>query len=282
VRILVVGNGAREDALSWRLAASESCDAVFAAPGNAGTASRGENWNIPATNAKALAERCKQEAIDLVVLGPETAIAAGVGDRLRAAGIATFGPDRSSGRLESSKIFAKRFMERHKIPTARAHVVHSLAAAEKVLAEWSGACVIKADGLASGKGVIVAETIDEARETLAGWYGASRIPGGGTDVLLEEKLEGRELSVFAIGDGTHLEIFGSACDYKRVGDNDTGPNTGGMGAYSPPAGFPTNFEEQVRSRILAPALRGLLEEGERYVGVLYCGLMWTRSGPYVI
>src|SRR5581483_10201783 len=127
----------------------------------------------------------------LVVLGPETAIAAGVGDRLRASGIATFGPDRSAGRLESSKIFAKRFMERHKIPTARAHVAHSLGASEKILAEWNGACVIKADGLASGKGVAVAENVDEARETLTAWYGPSRIPGGGTDVLLEEKLEGR-------------------------------------------------------------------------------------------
>ncbi|HEX5275537.1 MAG TPA: phosphoribosylamine--glycine ligase [Candidatus Rubrimentiphilum sp.] len=282
MRILVVGNGAREDALSWRLASSPSCEAVFAAPGNAGTASRGANWDIPATNAKALSDRCKREAIDLVVLGPETAIAAGVGDRLRASGIATFGPNRSAGRLESSKVFAKRFMERHNIATARASVVHSLSAAEKVLAEWTGPCVIKADGLASGKGVVVAETSAEARETLAAWYGASRIPGGGSDVLLEEKLEGRELSVFAIGDGETLEIFGSACDYKRAGDNDTGPNTGGMGAYSPPAGFPVNFEEQVRTRMIAPALRGLLAEGERYIGVLYCGLMWTRSGPYVI
>jgi len=150
VRVLVVGNGAREDALSWRLTASPSCEAVFAAPGNAGTASRGENWAIPATNGRSLANRCLQEAIDLVVLGPETAIAAGVGDRLRDAGIATFGPDRSAGRLESSKFFAKRFMERHDIPTARAVVVHSLSGAMKALDEWSGPCVIKADGLAAG------------------------------------------------------------------------------------------------------------------------------------
>jgi len=282
VRVLVVGNGAREDALSWRLAASLSCEAVFAAPGNAGTASRGENWSIPATNGRALTSRCQQEKIDLVVLGPETAIAAGIGDRLRDAGIATFGPDRSAGRLESSKIFAKRFMERHEIPAARAVIVHSLSGALKALDEWSGACVIKADGLAAGKGVVVASELDEARKVLQEWYGSNHIPGGGADVLLEEKLEGRELSVFAIGDGRALYPFAGACDYKRAGDGDTGPNTGGMGAYSPPQGFPDDLDEQVRTRIISPALRGLLAEGERYIGVLYCGLMWTTNGPYVI
>jgi len=282
MRVLVVGNGAREDALSWRLAVSPSCEAVFAAPGNAGTASRGENWNIPVTNGKALSARCKEERIDLVVLGPETAIAAGVGDRLRDAGIPTFGPDRSAGRLESSKIFSKHFMERHEIPTANAVVVHTLSAALKTLDEWTGACVIKADGLASGKGVIVAPDAQVARDVLTEWYGASRIPGGGAGVLLEEKLEGRELSVFAIGDGRALYPFAAACDYKRAGDGDTGPNTGGMGAYSPPHGFPSDMEDQVRMRIIAPTLRGLLAEGERYIGVLYCGLMWTLNGPYVI
>ncbi|HET9392609.1 MAG TPA: phosphoribosylamine--glycine ligase [Candidatus Rubrimentiphilum sp.] len=282
MRVLVVGNGAREDALSWRLAASPSCEAVFAAPGNAGTASRGENWNIPVTNGKALSEKCKQERIDLVVLGPETAIAAGVGDRLRDAGIPTFGPDRSAGRLESSKIFSKHFMERHDIPTARAVVVHTLSAALKALDDWSGPCVIKADGLASGKGVVVTSSAEEAREVLTEWYGSSSVPGGGAGVLLEERLEGRELSVFAIGDGRALYPFAAACDYKRAGDGDTGPNTGGMGAYSPPHGFPADAEEQVRTRIVAPTLAGLLADGERYFGVLYCGLMWTENGPYVI
>ncbi len=282
MKVLVIGSGAREDALSWRLAASPSCEAVFAAPGNAGTAWRGENWQIAPTNGKALGARCKAEGIDLAVIGPETAIASGVGDRLRDAGIATFGPDRSGGRLESSKIFAKRFMERHNIPTARAAVVHSMDAAQKVLDEWTGPCVIKADGLASGKGVVVAADSSEARAVLQDWYGANRVPGGGADVLLEEKLEGRELSVFAIGDGSTLHPFASACDYKRAGDGDTGPNTGGMGAYSPPFGFPDDLDEQVRARIIEPAMRGLLADGERYVGVLYCGLMWTAKGPYVI
>src|SRR5579862_6531779 len=150
MRILVVGNGAREEALSWRLAQSPSCDAIFAAPGNAGTAGRGENWNIAATDGKSLLEKCGRERIDFVVLGPESAIAAGVGDRLREAGFSVFGPNRSVGRLESSKVFAKRFMERHGIPTARAVVVHSHDGAVKALEGWNGGVVVKADGLAAG------------------------------------------------------------------------------------------------------------------------------------
>jgi phosphoribosylamine--glycine ligase len=282
VRVLVVGNGAREDALSWRLAQSPSCEAVFAAPGNAGTASRGQNWEIAATDGKSLAERSLADGIDLAVLGPETAIAAGVGDRLRDAGIAVFGPNRSAGRLESSKIFAKRFMERHTIPTARAVAVHSLDAANRALDDWKGATVVKADGLAAGKGVVVTTGAGEARGVLSEWYERNKVPGGGSDVLLEECLHGREVSVFALCDGRAIVPIGGACDYKRAGDGDTGPNTGGMGAYSPPSGFPDDLYDIVRERILAPLLRGLLAEGEEYVGVLYCGLMWGNHGPQVV
>jgi phosphoribosylamine--glycine ligase len=282
MRILVVGNGAREDALSWRLARSPSCTALFAAPGNAGTATRGTNWPISATDGKALLARALEERIDLAVIGPETAIAAGVCDRLREAKIPTFGPSRAAGRLESSKVFSKRFMEKYGIPTARARVVHSLAAAQKALADWRGGCVVKADGLAAGKGVVVAPDAASALAVLRDWYGESGIPGGGSDVLLEEKLEGREVSVFAIGDGKRFATFGAACDYKRAGDGDTGPNTGGMGAYSPPQGFPDDFLATVEERVLAPVLRGLTAENERYIGVLYCGLIWTESGPRTI
>ncbi len=282
MRVVVVGGGAREDALSWRIAQSPSCDAIFAAPGNAGTATRGENWPIAATDGKAIAQRCLQEKIDLAVIGPESAIAAGVGDQLRKAGLPTFGPDRSAGRLESSKIFAKRFLQRYGIPTARAAIVHSLDAALHALDDWRGACVVKADGLAAGKGVVVADDTDSAKAVLRDWYGHNRVPGGGAGVLLEERLEGRELSAFAIGDGHSLEFFAAACDYKRAGDGDTGPNTGGMGAYSPPAGFPGDAQAQIEERIITPVLNGLREEGERYIGTLYCGLMWTGDGPYVI
>ncbi|MDQ6825954.1 MAG: phosphoribosylamine--glycine ligase [Candidatus Eremiobacteraeota bacterium] len=282
MRILVVGNGAREDALSWRLSQCASVSAVFAAPGNAGTGSRGENWPLGVTDGKAIAERCREENIDLVLLGPESAIAAGVGDRLRDACIPTFGPNRSAGRLESSKVFAKRFMERYGVPTARATVVRSADTARKALDDWQGGCVIKADGLASGKGVIVAPDPQIARSVLLDWYASSKVPGGGNDVLLEEKLEGREVSVFALSDGRRMLPIAAACDYKRAGDGDRGPNTGGMGAYSPPVGFPEDLYAQVHERILAPVQRGLESENERYVGVLYCGLMWTDNGPQVI
>ncbi|MGD0969031.1 MAG: phosphoribosylamine--glycine ligase [Candidatus Aquilonibacter sp.] len=283
MRILVVGNGAREDALSWRLAQSPSCEALFAAPGNAGTASRGKNWDISATDGKAILDRVLAEKIDLVVLGPESAIAAGVGDRLRDAGVPVFGPNRSGGRLESSKTYSKRFMQRHGVPTARAEIVHSLQAANAALDDWKGkGVVVKADGLAAGKGVVVCNAVDEARAVLADWYGKNKVPGGGTDVLLEERLEGREVSVFALADGRAMVPLAAACDYKRAGDGDTGPNTGGMGAYSPPQGFPDDLFDQVRERILSPVLRGLLAESETYIGVLYCGLMWTDDGPMVI
>jgi phosphoribosylamine--glycine ligase len=284
VRVLVIGSGAREDALAWRIAESASCEALFSAPGNVGTAARGGTWAIPATDGKQLARRCLDERIDLAVLGPETAIAAGVGDRLREAGVAVFGPNRSAGRLESSKVFAKRFMQRYGVPTAKASVVHSLDAAVRVLDHHRGAggIVLKADGLASGKGVVVAADLAAAKKTLADWYGAGHVPGGGSAVLIEEFLQGREVSYFALSDGEQLLPFGLACDYKRAGDGDTGPNTGGMGAYSPPRGLSEELERVVRERILEPMQRGLIAEGERYVGALYCGLMLTDEGPTVI
>ena len=283
MRVLVVGGGAREDALSWRLALSPSCEALFHAPGNAGTASRGTNWSdVSATDARTIVRRAQEERIDLVVLGPETAIAAGVGDKCRDARISVFGPNRNGGRLETSKVFAKRFMERHGIPTARFKVAHNIDQAKRALETWRGGVVVKADGLASGKGVVVCDDAASALTLLTDWYGAAKIPGGGHDVVLEELLAGREVSVFAIADGRAMVPVAAACDYKRAGDDDKGPNTGGMGAYSPPAGFPEDLLDIVRERVVAPTLRGLLAEGEEYRGVLYCGMMMTARGPYVI
>ncbi len=283
MNILIVGGGAREDALSWRLSTSSSCEALFHAPGNAGTAARGENWSdVSATDARTILRRAQEASIDLVVLGPETAIAAGVGDRLRDAGISVFGPNRSGGRLETSKVFAKRFMERHGIPTASFAVVHTLDQAKRALADWQGGAVVKADGLAAGKGVVVCDDAAKALALLEDWYGKNAIPGGGHDVVIESKLSGREVSVFAVADGRAMVPVAAACDYKRAGDDDKGPNTGGMGAYSPPAGFADDLLDVVRERIVAPTLRGLRAEGEDYRGVLYCGIMQTDDGPYLI
>jgi phosphoribosylamine--glycine ligase len=283
LRILIVGNGAREDALSWKLAQSPSCDELFHAPGNAGTASRGTNFSdVGATDSRAILDRARANAIDLVVIGPETSLAAGVADRLRDGGIRVFGPNRSSARLESSKTFAKRFMERHGIPTARFAVVHGFEQARKALATFRAGVVVKADGLAAGKGVVVCDDAAAAEDVLRGWYATNAVPGGGNDVVLEERMTGRELSVFAVGDGRAMVPIAAACDYKRAGDDDRGPNTGGMGAYSPPAGFPDDALDSVRETIVAPTLRGLLAEGEEYRGVLYVGLMWTADGPRVV
>lgn len=283
MRILVVGGGAREDALSWRLASSPSCEALFHAPGNAGTASRGTNWpDVSATDARGIVRRALEEKIKLVVLGPETAIAAGVGDKCRESGIAVFGPNRSGGRLETSKVFAKRFMERHNIPTARFKVVHNVEHARRALDNWRGGAVVKADGLAGGKGVVVCDDPGSAFALVKEWYDTNAIPGGGHDVVIEERLSGREVSVFAIADGRAMVPVAAACDYKRAGDDDKGPNTGGMGAYSPPAGFPDDLFDVVRERVVAPTLRGLHADGEEYRGVLYCGIMMTTRGPYVI
>jgi phosphoribosylamine---glycine ligase len=283
IKALVVGGGGREDALSWALSRSPSIETVFATPGNAGTASRGVNWDIAATDGIAIANRARAERIDLVILGPESAVASGVGDRVREAGIPVFGPNRSAGRLESSKIFAKRFLERHGIPTARARVAHSLPQALTIIDEWPGIeIVVKADGLAAGKGVIVAPDAKTASAVVADWYADAGLPGGGSDILFEERVEGREISIFALCDGRAMLPFAAACDYKRVGDDDTGPNTGGMGAYSPPAGFPGNYMDIVRTQILGPVLDGLRNEGEEYIGVLYCGLMWSGDGPKVL
>jgi phosphoribosylamine--glycine ligase len=283
VRILIVGGGAREDALSWQLAKSPSCEALFHAPGNAGTAARGTNFSdVSATDSRAIVDRAKANAIDLVVIGPETALAAGVADRLRDAGFLVFGPNRSGARLESSKTFAKRFMERHSIPTARFAIAHSLGQARKSLESFRDGVVLKADGLAAGKGVVVCDDTAAALPVLADWYERKTLPGGGTDIVIEERMVGREISVFAIGDGRAMVPIAAACDYKRAGDDDRGPNTGGMGAYSPPAGFPDNVLEIVREAVIAPTLRGLLAEDESYRGVLYIGLMWTASGPRVV
>ena len=254
--------------------------AIFAAPGNAGTATHGENWAVAATDGKALLERA-QRAIDLRVLGPETAIAAGVGDRLRDGGIATFGPGRSGGRLSRARSLpnalwiATAFRRR-----ARSSCVRSSRRARRSKS-GRGACVIKADGLAAGKGVVVAPDVLSAAAVSPTGTAAKRSPAAETTCCSKSGSSGARSACSRSATAARCPIA-AACDYKRAGEGDTGPNTGGMGAYSPPAHFPAGWLDVVRERIIAPVLRGLLAEGETYIGVLYCGLMWTDDGPYVI
>jgi len=283
MRILIVGGGAREDALSWRLAASPSCEALFHAPGNAGTSARGVNWDqVSATDARTIARRAQEERVDLVVLGPETAIAAGVGDRCREAGIAVFGPGRNAGRLETSKVFAKRFMERHQIPTARFKVVHNIEQAKRALEHWRGGAVVKADGLASRQGR------RRVRRCAARARAADRVvrvqhrPRRRHDVVIEERLSGREVSVFAISDGRAMVPSRRPAIISAPATTTKGRTRAGWVRTRRRRVFPENLLDIVRERVIAPALRGLLAEGEEYRGVLYCGMMMTDNGPFVI
>jgi phosphoribosylamine--glycine ligase len=285
VKVLIVGSGGREHALAWKLAQSPSVDAVFAAPGNAGTAGLGTNWpELAATAAPQIVARSLAEGIGLAVIGPEAALAAGLADALRAAGIPTFGPNRNGARLESSKAFAKQFMARHGIPTARFRLAHDLKQALRQLGEWTwGRVVVKADGLAAGKGVVVCESVAEAKSLLEGWYGERKVPGGGTAVVLEEALAGREASVMAVTDGRRAFVLDPACDYKRAGDGDAGPNTGGMGAYSPAVDvLDAAASERIEREVFTPALDGLRADGIDYRGCLYAGVMMTAAGPMVL
>ncbi len=284
MKVLVIGSGAREHALAWKLSRSPKVDAIFAAPGNAGTARLGTNWSdVSATAAPKLVAKAREAAIDLVVIGPEAALAAGVSDALRETGINVFGPGRSGARLESSKAFAKQFMARHGVPTAKFKVVHDLKQAHRCLADWEGGVVVKADGLAAGKGVVVCPDTAKGLAVLEDWYGNQKVPGGGSSVVLEEALVGREVSVMTVTDGTRCAELATACDYKRAGDGDTGPNTGGMGAYSPtPDVVDAAMASRIREEVLAPTLSGLRADGIEYRGCLYAGIMVTQRGPMVL
>lgn len=284
MNVLVIGSGAREHALAWKLAQSPKVSALYAAPGNAGTALLGTNWSdISATDTHALVARAKEAQIGLAVIGPEAALAVGVADAMRAAGIPTFGPGRAAARLESSKAFAKQWMLRYGIPTAAFKVAHDRKQAQRALNEWSGGVVLKADGLAAGKGVVVVDSPADAQPVLDQWYGKHALPGGGTTLVLEERLEGKEVSVMAVTDGSVMHLLAPACDYKRALDGDAGANTGGMGAYSPAADALDDAAlARIRKDVIEPVREGMSRDGMEYRGCLYAGLMMTKRGPCVL
>jgi phosphoribosylamine--glycine ligase len=279
--ILIVGSGGREHALCWAISASPLVDRVYCAPGNAGIAEDAECVPIGAMDFAAIVGFCKQAAIDLVVVGPEAPLVAGLVDVLEAEGIAAFGPSKEAAALEGSKGFMKDLCATESIPTAAYRRFTDAAAAKAYIGAQGAPIVVKADGLAAGKGVVVAATLVEADEAVDAAFGG-RFGAAGAEIVVEEFLAGEEASFFALCDGEHALPLAAAQDHKRVGDGDTGPNTGGMGAYSPCAAVTPEIEAQVMERIILPTVRALARDGHPYKGVLYAGLMLTKEGPKLI
>ncbi len=272
MKVLVIGNGAREHALAWKLAQSSKVQRVYVAPGNGGTAGDAALVNVPITDLNALADFAAQEKIVLTVVGPEAPLAAGVVDLFRSRGLRIFGPTRAAAQLESSKAFAKDFMQRHGIPTAH-HAVFSDAAAAHAHVDQHGApIVVKADGLAAGKGVVVAMTADEAHTAIDFML---REPGS---VVIEEFMAGEEASFIVVADGKHALALATSQDHKRIGDGDTGPNTGGMGAYSPAPVVTPAVHARVMREVIQPTIAGMAADGHLFSGFLYAGLMIDGDG----
>ncbi|MEJ7935890.1 phosphoribosylamine--glycine ligase [Sphingobium sp. AN558] len=281
MNILLLGGGGREHALAWKLAQSPSLSTLYAAPGNPGIAQHAQLVDIDATDHRAVLDFCTRHSIGLVVIGPEAPLVDGLADNLRTMGVAVFGPGAKAAQLEGSKGFTKDLCKRAGIPTAAYIRVTSKDGAIAALDDFALPVVIKADGLAAGKGVIIAETRAEALDALDTMFSGA-FGKAGEEVVLEEFMTGEEASFFALTDGTAILPFGSAQDHKRVGDGDTGPNTGGMGAYSPARVLTPELEIQVMETIIRPTVATLAAEGMPYSGVLYAGLMLTDEGPRLI
>ena len=278
MKVLVVGSGAREHALVWKCVQSDLVERVYCAPGNGGTGGMARNVPIGAADVVRLVDFAKRERLGLVVLGPEAAVEAGVGDALRSAGFNVFGPNRGAGRIESSKSFAKALMRRAGIPTADFAVFTHPAPARAWAAERAGRVAVKADGLARGKGVIVCSTVAEANAAIDAMLVEGQFGRSGATIVVEERLEGPELSVHGVTDGEDVVALAPARDYKRAHDGDQGANTGGMGAYSPPVGVDGALLQEVTETVLRPAVRELAASGDEFHGVLYAGLMLTPHG----
>ena len=285
MKVLVIGNGGREHALAWKAAQSPLVEKIYVAPGNPGTAreAKVENVAISATDVPALVAFAQKEQIGLTIVGPEAPLVIGVVDAFRAAGLTIFGPTQAAAQLEGSKAFTKDFLARHQIPTAEYQNFTEVEPALAYLREKGAPIVVKADGLAAGKGVIVAMTLEEAEDAVRDMLSGNAFGDAGSRVVIEEFLDGEEASFIVMVDGKNVLPMATSQDHKRVGDGDTGPNTGGMGAYSPAPVVTPEIHQRVMERIIMPTVRGMAAEGNVYTGFLYAGLMIDAAGnPKVI
>ncbi|MFM7484397.1 MAG: phosphoribosylamine--glycine ligase [Burkholderiaceae bacterium] len=278
MKILVVGSGGREHALAWKLAQSKRIQIVMVAPGNGATALDPRLKNISITDPKQLADFAEQENIALTVVGPEAPLAAGIVDLFRERGLKIFGPSQRAAQLEASKDFAKAFMQRHGIPTAKYQTFTDVSAAHQYVDQQGAPIVIKADGLAAGKGVVVALTLDEAHQAIDMMLSDNRLGDAGARVVIEEFLEGEEASFIVMVDGHNILPLATSQDHKRLLDHDQGPNTGGMGAYSPAPIISPQLHARVMREIIQPTVQGMAKDGEPYTGFLYAGLMIDAQG----
>jgi phosphoribosylamine--glycine ligase len=282
MNVLIVGSGAREHTIAWKLAQSPLLGRLFVAPGNAGTAAIAENLPVAANDIEGLAATARDQRIDLVVVGPEEPLARGLVDRLAVVGIPAFGPSRAAAEIESSKVFSKGLMQRHSIPTAAFGTFDSFDEAAAFVRAHQGPLVVKADGLAAGKGAVVTSTKEEALATLEEMMVRGVFGDAGRRVVVEERLQGREVTVHAFTDGRAVVSMPLSCDHKPVFDGDRGPNTGGMGAYSPPGWLDRTAEDWIDRHVTRATVEAMFEEGRPYRGVLYPGLMVTADGPQVL
>jgi phosphoribosylamine--glycine ligase len=278
MKLLVIGSGGREHALAWKLAQSQRVQKIYVAPGNAGTALEPGLENIPISDIAQLAGFARENSVQLTIVGPEAPLAAGVVDLFRARGLKIFGPTRAAAQLESSKDFAKRFMQRHRIPSAAYATFGDARKAHAYIDAQGAPIVIKADGLAAGKGVVVATTDKEAHDAVDMMLVHNKLGDAGARVVIEEHLAGEEVSFIVMSDGEHVLALATSQDHKRLHDGDTGPNTGGMGAYSPAPAVTPELHAQVMREIILPTIQGMARDGISYSGFLYAGLMLDAAG----
>jgi len=282
LKVLVVGSGAREHAIVWKLAQSPKLKELYTAPGNAGTARISQNIDVAADDIKSLAKAAQQKNVDLVVVGPEVPLAEGIVDHFESIGIPIFGASKLAAEIESSKVFSKSLMQKYNIPCAKSVSFSDYNQAKEYVQKQKTPVVIKADGLAAGKGVVVAGTIDEALTALTDFMQGKKLGAATNQVLVEDFMKGREMSFFAFSDGTTVLPLVSACDYKRVNDNDMGPNTGGMGGYSPPVFSTPALQKKIMETIMLPTIQAMTQEGRQYRSVLYGGLMVDKESVRVV